>query len=132
MLGVRPPAHRNGVPADRDVGVVVRVLGCVSEPVYEGDCLAKIAKAVAALQRAAHLVPALGIAHARAFSPTVSFPSATTPKSCVRSDQATPLARWRPSTSSSLRPSTRSETPGHWGGYDSAIASQKRTSPPRA
>src|ERR687889_170135 len=95
-------------------------VGRVSEPVYEGDRLSEIAKAEAALQRAAHFVPALGIVHARTFSPTVSFPSATTPRSCVRSDQATPLARWRPSTSSSLRPSTRSEMPGHWGGYDSA------------
>src|SRR5262245_44534292 len=57
-LYVGPPADGHGVPADRDVRVVVRRLGRLREPVHERDRLGEVLEAVAALERAAHLVPA--------------------------------------------------------------------------
>src|SRR5947208_12722102 len=58
---VRPPAHRDRVPADGDVGVVVGLVGGLRETVHERDRLAEVFEAKAALERPSHLVPSLGV-----------------------------------------------------------------------
>jgi hypothetical protein len=60
-LRVRPEPYGDGVPADRDVRVVVLGFRELGEAGHEGDRLPEVGEAKAALERAPHLVPALGI-----------------------------------------------------------------------
>src|SRR5215211_1810814 len=61
---LRPPAHDDPVPVDRDVRVVTRCLGDLGQPVDEVDRRREVLEAELALQRPLDLGPALGHLHA--------------------------------------------------------------------